>query len=134
MRSKLRKRALLAGYRSGLEEDTAIYLKEKGVPFEYEKLKIKWVDPKIKTYTPDFVLDNGIIVETKGRFISSDRAKHLAVKAQHPEFDIRFVFTNSKAKLYKGSATTYGMWCKRHGFQYADKVIPDTWLRERKKK
>jgi hypothetical protein len=134
MRSKLRKRALLAGYRSGLEEDTAIYLKEKGVPFEYEKLKIKWVDPKIKTYTPDFVLSNGIVVETKGRFISSDRAKHLAVKSQHPEYDIRFVFTNSKAKLYKGSKTTYGMWCKKHGFQYADKVIPDTWLRERKRK
>lgn len=134
MRSKLRKRALLAGYRSGLEEDTAIFLKKKGVPFEYEKLKIKWVDPKIKTYTPDFVLDNGIIVETKGRFISADRAKHLAVKAQHPEYDIRFVFTNSRAKLYKGSVTTYGMWCKKHNYQYADKVIPETWLRERKKK
>ena len=134
MRSKLRKRALLAGYRSGLEEDTAIFLKEKGILFEYEKLKIKWVDPKIKTYTPDFVLSNGIVVETKGRFISSDRAKHLAVKSQHPEYDIRFVFTNSKAKLYKGSKTTYGMWCKKHGFQYADKVIPETWLRERKRK
>jgi len=134
MRSKLRKRALLAGYRSGLEEDTATFLKEKGIHFEYEKLKIKWVDPKIKTYTPDFVLDNGIVVETKGRFISSDRAKHLAVKSQHPEYDIRFVFTNSKAKLYKDSKTTYGMWCKKHGFQYADKVIPETWLRERKRK
>ena len=134
MRSKLRKRALLAGYRSGLEEDTAIYLKDRGVPFEYEKFKIKWVDPKVKTYTPDFVLSNGIIIETKGRFISADRAKHLAVKSQHPELDIRFVFTNSKAKLYKGSTTTYGMWCKKHGFQYADKVIPETWLRERKKK
>lgn len=133
MRSKLRQRALRAGYRSGLEEDTAKFLKDKGIPYTYEEFKIKWVDPKVRTYTPDFVLDNGIIIETKGRFISSDRAKHLAVKGQHPDLDIRFVFSNSKAKLYKGSSTTYGMWCKKNGFQYADKTIPITWLREKKK-
>lgn len=133
MRSKLRQRALQAGYRSGLEEDTAKFLKKRGVEFTYEQFKVKWTDPKVKTYTPDFVLENGIIIETKGRFISSDRAKHLAVRQQHPELDIRFVFTNSRAKLYKGSKTTYAMWCKKNGFKYADKYIPDTWLKEPKK-
>lgn len=133
MKIKLRQRALRAGYRSGLEQDTAKFLKEKGVKFTYEEFKIKWVDPKTKTYTPDFVLENGIIIETKGRFISSDRAKHLAVRDQNPDLDIRFVFTNSKAKLYKGSKTTYGMWCDRYGFKYADRVIPNAWLKEPKK-
>lgn len=133
MRSKLRQRALQAGYRSGLEEDTAKYLKQKGVGFTYEEFKIKWVDPKTKTYTPDFVLENGIIIETKGRFISPDRAKHLAVRDQYPELDIRFVFTNSRTKLYKGSKSTYGMWCDKHGFKYADRFIPDAWLKEPKK-
>ena len=98
--------------------------------FTYEEFKIKWVDPKTKTYTPDFVLENGIIIETKGRFISPDRAKHLAVRDQYPDLDIRFVFTNSKARLYKGSKTTYGMWCDKHGFKYADRLIPDAWLKE----
>jgi hypothetical protein len=133
MRSKLRQRALRAGYRSGLEQDTAKYLKQKGVNFTYEEFKIKWVDPKTKTYTPDFVLENGIIIETKGRFISPDRAKHLAVRDQYPDLDIRFVFTNSRTKLYKGSKTTYGMWCDKYGFKYADRFIPDAWLKEPKK-
>lgn len=133
MKIKVRQRALRAGYRSGLEQDTAKFLKERGVKFTYEQFKIKWVDPKTKTYTPDFVLENGIIIETKGRFISPDRAKHLAVRDQYPDLDIRFVFTNSKTKLYKGSKTTYGMWCDRYGFKYADRVIPNAWLKEPKK-
>ena len=133
MKIKVRQRALRAGYRSGLEQDTAKFLKERGVKFTYEEFKIKWVDPKTKTYTPDFVLENGIIIETKGRFISPDRTKHLAVRDQYPDLDIRFVFTNSKAKLYKGSKTTYGMWCDRYGFKYADRVIPNAWLKEPKK-
>lgn len=123
-------RGIQAGYRSGLEEDTAAYLKKKKVKFTYEKEKIKWVDLKVRTYTPDFVLANGIIVETKGRFISVDRRKHKEIKKQFPELDIRFVFANSRAKLYKGAKSSYGDWCKKHGFKYADKVIPDEWLEE----
>jgi len=133
MKVKVRQRALRAGYRSGLEQDTAKFLKKRGVGFTYEEMKIKWVDPKTKTYTPDFVLDNGIIIETKGRFISPDRAKHLAVRDQYPELDIRFVFTNSKSKLYKGSKTTYGMWCNKYDFKYADRYIPEAWLKEPKR-
>jgi len=133
MKIKVRQRALRAGYRSGLEQDTAKFLKKRGIGFTYEELKIKWVDPKTKTYTPHFVLDNGIIIETKGRFISPDRAKHLAVRSQYPELDIRFVFTNSKSKLYKGSKTTYGMWCNKYDFKYADRYIPEAWLKEPKR-
>jgi hypothetical protein len=130
--NKNRFRGIQAGYRSGLEEDTAAYLKKKKVKFTYEKEKIKWVDLKIRTYTPDFVLANGIIIETKGRFISVDRRKHKEIKKQFPELDIRFVFANSKAKLYKGAKSSYGDWCKKNGFKYADKVIPDEWLEETK--
>jgi len=133
MKVNIRQRALKAGYRSGLEQDTAKFLKKRRIGFTYEEMKIKWIDPKIKTYTPDFVLDNGIIIETKGRFISPDRAKHLAVRNQYPELDIRFVFTNSKSKLYKGSKTTYGMWCNKYDFKYADRYIPEAWLKEIKR-
>jgi hypothetical protein len=119
------------GVRSGLEADNCKHLEDKGVPYEYEKHKIKWEDHQWRNYTPDFVLDsNGIIVETKGRFVAADRRKHLKVKEQYPKLDIRFVFTNSKTKINKGSKTSYGDWCERHGFQYADKVIPDRWLLE----
>jgi len=83
---------------------------------------------KVRHYTPDFILANGVIIETKGRFVSNDRRKHVEIKKQHPELDIRFVFQNSRSKIYKGAKSTYGDWCKRHGFLYADKFIPDEWL------
>ena len=130
--NKTRRRAIQAGYRSGLEEETALYLKDKKVSFTYEKEKIKWLDMKYRTYTPDFVLGNGIIIETKGRFVASDRRKHKEVRQQHPDLDIRFVFSNSNQRLYKGAKSSYGDWCSKNGFKYADKVIPQDWLEETK--
>tara|TARA_R110002124_G_scaffold274908_1_gene444994 strand:- start:944 stop:1312 length:369 start_codon:yes stop_codon:yes gene_type:complete len=120
-------------FRSGLEKRTADFLNKRKVKFQYEEIKISWQDLRMKKYTPDFVLSNGIIIETKGRFIHSDRTKHLFVKAQHPELDIRFVFSNPKAKLYKGSKTTYGDWCDKNGYQYSKETIPIEWLKEKKK-
>lgn len=121
------------GFRSGLEEDTAAYLERLGVDFEYEKLVIPYEKPAKKAkYTPDFKIKvNGMVIETKGRFLTADRQKHLLIKAQHPELDIRFVFSNSQQRISKASKTTYAMWCEKHGFKYADKTIPFTWLKER---
>tara|TARA_R110000787_G_scaffold67664_3_gene151578 strand:- start:3649 stop:4056 length:408 start_codon:yes stop_codon:yes gene_type:complete len=132
MRGATRKRAIQAGYRSGLEEATAENLKERGISFTYEEDKIKWLDSKERSYTPDFVLENGIIIETKGRFVSADRRKHKEIKKQYPGKDIRFVFSNSRAKLYKGAKSSYGQWCDKEDFLYADKVIPEEWTNEEK--
>jgi hypothetical protein len=118
------------GYRSGLESKVSAQLNEAGVSFEYETFKIEYQVNETRKYTPDFRLPNGIIVETKGRFISDDRKKHLLVQQQHPDLDIRFVFSNSKAKLNKGAKSTYADWCIKHGFLYADKTIPEEWLDE----
>lgn len=127
-KSKVRQRALKAGYRSGLEETVADQLKKLGVKAEYEKARIKYRVEEDRTYTPDFVLPNGIIIETKGRFVAADRKKHLLIRKQHPELDIRFVFSNSRVKISKTSKTTYAAWCIKHGFLYADKEIPLEWL------
>jgi len=118
------------GYRSGLEVKVATKLKESGVVFGYETTKIKYVIPEsLHTYTPDFVFPNGLIVETKGRFVVADRKKHLLIREQKPWLNIRFVFSNSKAKINKGSKTSYGDWCDQYGFIYADKEIPEGWLK-----
>lgn len=130
---KARQAALKYGYRSGLEKDNAQLLRKKKVKFTYEEVKIKWEDYKLRTYTPDFVLENGIIIETKGRFTVADRRKHLEIKKQHPELDIRFVFSNPRAKLSKASKTMYYQWCERHGFKWAAKTIPDEWIQEERK-
>ena len=126
--SERRRHAIKNGYRSGLEDDIAKDLKDRGVNFESEKLKVQWQLLENKTYTPDFKLPNGIIIESKGRFVQADRKKHLIIQDQHPFLDIRFVFSNSRSKLYKGAKSTYGDWCNKHGFLYADKRIPDEWL------
>ena len=70
--SKRRQHAIRNGYRSGLEDDISVDLKDRGVSFEYETLKIKWTLLENKTYTPDFILPNGIIIESKGRFVAAD--------------------------------------------------------------
>ena len=124
-----RQAAKVKGYRSGLEVGLAEALTHVGIDGEYEQHKIKYTKPATNhTYTPDFRSPNGIFIETKGRFVAEDRKKHILIKDQHPELDIRFVFQNSKNKIRKGSNTTYADWCEKHGFQYADKTIPETWL------
>jgi hypothetical protein len=120
------------GWRSGLEEVVASALDALGIRYLYEQLRIPFIQPvKPRHYTPDFVLPNGIIVETKGRFVTADRQKHLLVKAQHPDLDIRFVFSNSRTRISKTSKTTYALWCQAKGFLFADKMIPSAWLNER---
>ena len=118
-------------YRSGLEDKIAEQLERSGIEIQYEAKKIKYVVPaSTHTYTPDWVFPNGIIVESKGLFSVEDRKKHLLIKKQYPDLDIRFVFSSSKTKIRKGSKTSYADWCKKYGFKYADKLIPDAWLRE----
>jgi len=122
--------AIKNGWRSGFEERIAKELKEQGVKYEYETKKIKYEIRETRTYTPDFILPNGIIIETKGRFIASDRKKHKLIKDQYPKLDIRFVFYNANAKLYKGAKSSYADWCTTHGFMWANKTIPDEWIKE----
>lgn len=133
--SSVRQAAIQNGWRSGLEESVAKQLDDLKVSYTYEEFVIRYTPPaKVRRYTPDFVLANGIIVETKGRFLTADRQKHLAVQAEHPELDIRFVFSNANARISKASKTTYALWCETHGFQYASRLIPLAWLKEKPKR
>ena len=132
-KSKLRANAIKHGYRSGFEHKVSDQLKENKIKFEYETTVIPYIKPETKhTYTIDFTLPNGILVETKGRWVIEDRKKHLLIKKQHPELDIRMVFMSGKTKIRKGSKTTYGMFCDKHGILWAEKTIPESWLKEKK--
>lgn len=125
---------IIKGFRSGLEERLSRQITEAGLQCEYETDKIKYLWPQRQsTYTPDFKLpkEGGFFyVESKGRFTVRDRQKHLLIKEQCPDIEIRFVFSNAQAKLFKGSKTTYAQWCEKHGFMYATKTIPDEWLEQ----
>ena len=133
--SKTRQRAIAKGYRSGLEEKISQQIEEAGLKVEYETEKVKYIWPQREaTYTPDFILGSSdtkkIYVETKGLWTVEDRQKWHLVTQQHPDKDFRLVFSNMNARLYKGSPTTYAAYCEKHGFTYANKTIPEEWLRE----
>lgn len=119
-----------AAYRSGLEERLAHELRLQGVPFAFEEVVVPYVK-RPATYTVDFHLKaNGILIESKGWFIPEDRTKHLLVKQQHPDLDIRFVFARATSPLRAGSRTTYASWCDKHGFKWAQSSIPLSWTEE----
>lgn len=120
-------------FKSQFEKKISDYLKGLGIDFDYEKLTLEYT--QTRKYNPDFQLrgksgdGKQIIIEAKGLFESEDRRKHLSVKAQHPERDIRFVFYADR-KLYRGAKSTYGDWCNKNGFKWAVGTVPDEWLEE----
>ena len=120
-------------YRSQFEANFARNLRERKIASLYEQDKIQYI-PKPRTYTPDFYIEEGdFYVETKGRFFATDRTKHLLIKEQHPDIDIRFVFLNVKNRLDKRSRTTYAQWCEKNGFLYAEKRMPEEWTKVKTK-
>jgi len=127
-----RRHGIAHGYRSGLEEKVSRQIEEFGLPVKYEEEKISYVWPeRNSTYCPDFRLGD-FFVETKGIWTVEDRQKHHLIREQHPDLDIRLVFSNQNARLYKGSPTTYAAYCEKHGFKYANRTIPEDWLNEAK--
>jgi len=127
MRKKKRQRSQrTSNYRSGFEAKLAHQLQRGGVSFQYESIRLEYT--KTATYTPDFILPNGIIIEAKGVWTVEDRTKHLLVREQHPHLDIRLVFMNASNKIRKGSDTTYAKWCEKKNILYANKTIPKSWL------
>jgi hypothetical protein len=130
--STLRKVALANGFRSGLEDTVSSSLLARGVAdFTYEQHTLRYLVPsRIARYTPDFVLPNGIVVETKGRWLPEDRQKIELVMKQFPELELRIVFNNPRAKIQPSSKTTYAMVCEKLGIPFAAKDIPQAWLDE----
>ena len=98
----------------------------------YEAHKIRYVVPETyRTYTPDIVLDNGILIECKGWFPLKDRKKMVFVRSSNPTLDIRFVFMDADVKIRKNSPTTLGKWATNHSFMWARETIPESWVNEK---
>lgn len=128
--------------RSGLERRHYEQLKESGIKFEYEAEKIEYRRRVVKgvckcgntdvyqrkIYIPDWTLENGIRLESKGRLTSQDRAKLVAVKQQYPDLDLRIIF-GANNKINKHKAKRYMEWAAEHGFRAAVGDIPKSWLK-----
>jgi hypothetical protein len=128
-------------FRSGLEEHTSDEIAARGLEVQFETLKVPYTIPASPhRYTPDFVLPNGIIIETKGLWDAADRAKHNLIRAQWPDLDIRLIFQNPDQKISPTSPTSYGDWCDKFGLRWAGvikkrgsgivQIIPPQWFDE----
>lgn len=120
-------------FRSGFEKK--LYEQSEGlVEYEPKDGHLSYNMPR--QYIPDFVIrSNGIRVEAKGYFRSADRAKLLRVRKDNPGVDIRLVFQRAGNKLTKSpNSMTYAQWCDRHGFEWAEGNIPESWFREKPKR
>lgn len=119
-----RRNGLNRKYRSKFEEDFA----KRYPQVTYESDKIKYVVEH--TYNPDWKVKENVYLETKGRFVAADRAKHLYIREQHPEITVYLVFMNPNVKLNRVSKTSYAEWCDKHGIPWATiDTVPEEWLK-----
>ena len=89
-------------YRSGLEKRIAELLLSKNVPVRYEEYKVVYKIPERQaSYTPDFILPNGDILEGKGYFSVGDRSKMLNIIRSRPDLVIKMAFQDANKKFIK---------------------------------
>lgn len=114
-------------------------LRQHNVRYDYERESYPWVEevPNAycpdcgvcgvanRSYTPDFFLENGVIIEAKGRFTPKDRKIALAMKDQGIEIKMLFQFNN---KLSRKSKTRYSEWCEKNDIDYAVREVPEEWI------
>ncbi|UEM18989.1 hypothetical protein JL100_018050 [Skermanella mucosa] len=118
-------------FRSKFEASIAKKLKDSGADFRYEPEKLKFIEPaKTRSYLPDLILGNGIVVEIKGRLTAADRKKMVLVRDQHPGRDIRIIFQRAANPINKGSKTSYADWAEAAGFKWAEGSVPQAWIDE----
>tara|TARA_B100000902_G_C26929012_1_gene725431 strand:- start:189 stop:539 length:351 start_codon:yes stop_codon:yes gene_type:complete len=114
-------------FRSELEEKVSDLLCELKIDYEYEPTRVPYQIQH--NYSPDFLLPNGIYLECKGYWDSTDRRKIKNVVEQHPEIDLRMVFQAPYNKISKKSKTTYAKYCEKLGIKWcAFHTIPIEWL------
>lgn len=116
-------------YKSGFERSLAANLSSRGIKFRYESEQLPYV--LSRTYNPDFTMvEHGFFIEAKGLLDRDSKAKMLAVKHQHPEVDIRFVFMRADKRI-PGTKQTHAQWADRNGFLWAEGTAPEEWFNER---
>jgi Phage endonuclease I len=115
-------------FKSGFERTVAANLSSRSLKYRYESTQFPYVLER--TYNPDFeMIDHGFFIEVKGLLDRDSKAKMLAVKRQHPDADIRFLFMQADKKI-PGSKQTHGQWATKNGFTWAEGVVPEEWFNE----
>ena len=117
--------------RSGYEKKVRKCLEENKVQYTYESMVIKYVVPETKrSYTPDFILPNGVIIEAKGYWDAESRRKMALVVEQNPHLKLKMLLQRDNT-ISKKSKTKYSDWAKARGIECVvspQGIIPEEWL------
>lgn len=123
---------IMAPYKSGFEQNIAEYLTKNKVLFTYESYIYEFYAPirkgiclecgstgpaQIRTYTPDFFLSSGYVLEAKGKFTSKDRTKMALIKEQYPDEKFILVFQRDNY-CNRNKRSRYSDWANLNGFEF----------------
>jgi hypothetical protein len=142
-----RKRKPKEPYRSLYEEDIANEITRLGGQFKYEAYSYEYTQPiranrsrcadcesknlvREGWYTPDFFMASGTVIEAKGKFTASDRAKIKAVVSTVPELGENLVLMFMRDnKLNRNAKQRYSDWAEANGIDYVVGTTPkEEWL------
>jgi hypothetical protein len=147
MAGKRNYRGYHPGWDSAFEQQISDHLRGLEIPFEYERESLVFVKTISKSvcrecgskrcgqervYTPDFFLPDGVILEAKGYFDPSARARHKLIREQHPRLDLRLVFQRNHIIQSSKNKIRYSNWCEDNDIKYwvCDVQLPSLeWLR-----
>ena len=102
---------------------------EAGLPVKYETEKLDYIWPERPAYTRRTlapVARAGLFIETKVKDVA-DRQKHLLIRDQCPDVEVRFVFSNANAKV---NAYDLRAILREARHQIRHKTIPIEWFEE----
>lgn len=103
-------------YKSKFEATVAAQL---GLDETYETNKLSYKVPEsYHRYTPDFAINEFLVIETKGKFTAEDRYKMYLLKEQYPLVNFVLYFQNASVSIRKGSKTSYRIWAEKNGFTW----------------
>ena len=117
-------------FRSELERQVSVALREQGHDLSYEKDRFDYFLKRF--YTPDFRVKGekfDFFIEVKGWFPPDQRSKLLAVMVRHPMLPLFVALQKPHAKLNKNSKTSVCQWCEKHGIAWCPTPIPSDFLK-----
>lgn len=138
--------------RSRYERDIVQHAIDLGLPYAYESVVLEYETAIVKgtckacgatgrdvvqrrTYTPDIVLPNGIVVEIKGKFDASKRNLMRQLVRCNPDVDIRFIFMRDNRFGQAKTRKRYSDWARAQGVQCVEvpvdpktkRIVPDNY-------
>lgn len=134
-------------FRSKAEKICAEWLDKHGIKWEYEVEKLPFLSRvrsgecgtchakevyQRRLYIPDFYIPSGkFFIEVKGRLTRRDRGKMKDIHTQHPNVDIRMLFSKNN-KLERNINKRYVEWCEEIGYTHiaVGYVPPKEWFSE----